>query len=404
MIGNKRLPRLAVQLFCLVSASALLWPALPWRGAPRFILQLSPFVAVCSSISLRAIEAGAGIGLIFAGVAVFRRRWFCRYLCPTGLLLEGAASIGLQKISWWNGCPPIGHYAALLTIAGAAAGYPLLLWLDPLAIFSSSFTIRIAAGAISVILAGIGLALLILLSLTSGTVWCARLCPLGGTQELLASAGSWLTGRRHGKSPAANTAFPIPMPSFARRAFLVGAAGVGMGFFAKRVGAARGENAPLRPPGAVSEDRFTGLCLRCGNCVRTCPSGIIQPDTGVAGLTGLLAPTIQYGKKYCLEDCRACTQICPSGALQELSREQKPGYVIGEALVDGSLCLLALGRKDCDACERSCPFDAVHTYWDEEKYVAYPVVRPNKCNGCGACEVACPTERIKAIRVWKRVD
>jgi ferredoxin-type protein NapF len=404
MTGRKRLPRLAVQFICFVSASALLWPALPWKGAPKCILQLSPLVAVGSSIALRAIGAGAGIGLIFAGVALFRRRWFCRYFCPTGLLLEGAASVGLQKTSWWNGCPPIGHYAALLTVAGAAAGYPFLLWLDPLAIFSNSFSIRMAAGAISVVLSGISLALLILLSLTSGTVWCARLCPLGGTQELLASAGSWLIGRRNGKSAATNTAFSVPLPSFARRTFIVGAAGVGIGFLTKRVGAARGENAPLRPPGAVSEDRFTGLCLRCGNCVRACPSRIIQPDTGVAGLAGLLAPTIRYIKKYCLEDCRACTQTCPSGALQALSLEQKAGYVIGEALVDGSLCLLALGRKDCDACERSCPYDAVHTYWDEERYVAYPVVRPNRCNGCGACEAACPTERIKAIRVWKRVD
>jgi formate hydrogenlyase subunit 6/NADH:ubiquinone oxidoreductase subunit I len=125
---------------------------------------------------------------------------------------------------------------------------------------------------------------------------------------------------------------------------------------------------------------------------------------GTAGLAGLIAPAVRYGRTYCLEDCRACTQICPSGALRELSLEQKRRYVIGEALVDGSLCFLALGTKDCDLCERACPFDAVHAYWDEEKYIAYPVVATDKCNGCGACEVACPTGTIKAIRVWRRAD
>lgn len=97
-------------------------------------------------------------------------------------------------------------------------------------------------------------------------------------------------------------------------------------------------------------------------------------------------------------------QVCPSGALQRLTLEQKSRHVIGEALVDGSLCLLAMGEKDCDACERACPFDAVHTQWDEDRYIAYPVVKTDKCNGCGACEVACPTAKFKAIRVWRRVD
>ncbi len=400
MMKRQRLPRLIIQVICFASASVLLWPVAQWKGAPRFVLQASPFVAICSGLALRAISAGFGIGLVFAAAAVIKRRWFCRYACPTGLLLEGFASIGLRKSSWWRRCPPVGSYAALLTLAGAAIGYPVLLWMDPLSIFSSGLALRTSDSAIAGIMSGLGLGILILLSLASGQIWCSRICPLGGTQDLLASAGIlWMS-----KSSQVPTTAPVSMGFLARRSFLVGAAGIGIGILGERVGAARGENAPLRPPGAVDEKRFAGLCIRCGNCVRACPSKIIHADTGQAGVEGLLAPTILYRKKYCLEDCQDCTQVCPSGALQEMNLEQKRRYVIGEALVDGSQCLVPLGRKDCDACVRGCPFDAVHIRWDEARYVAYPVVSTEKCNGCGACEVVCPTEGFKAIRVWKRID
>jgi ferredoxin-type protein NapF len=363
------------------------------------VLRLSAFTVICSGIALRSLRWGAGIGLIFAAVSLSKRRWFCRYLCPAGLLLEGVERIGMRKTSWWKRCPPVGRYAALLTVAGAAAGYPLLLWMDPLAIFSSPFAIRGAASAISAVLAGTALGILVLLSLTSGPIWCSRLCPLGGTQDLLAAANIRPSAESR-SSPRPGTRLGF----VARRALLVGIAGTGMGLLAERAGAARGDKAPLRPPGAIQENRFAGLCLRCGSCIRACPSQILHADLGQAGIAGLLAPVLRYGKKYCLENCRACTQVCPSGALKELDLEQKRRYVIGEALVDGSICWVPLGRKDCNACVHACPFGAIQMYWDEEKYIAYPLVATEKCNGCGACEVACPTGEIKAIRVWKRVD
>jgi formate hydrogenlyase subunit 6/NADH:ubiquinone oxidoreductase subunit I len=102
-----------------------------------------------------------------------------------------------------------------------------------------------------------------------------------------------------------------------------------------------------------------------------------------------------------LEDCNACTQVCPSGALQPLELPDKRKHIIGEALVDATLCLLTLGKKDCNVCERACPFEAISIVWDENAYVAYPAINARKCNGCGACEVVCPTSIPKAIRVWK---
>jgi ferredoxin-type protein NapF len=406
MRSRKRPLRLIVQLAFFSAAGVLLWPLLPWKAGPKVVAQASPFAAICSSLTLKSISAGMLLGWALAIVAFLKRRFFCRYVCPTGVLLEGASQIGIKKTTWWSRCPPLGKYIALLTFIGAAVGYPILLWMDPLSILSSAYSIRTAGSVTFGILAGLFLGILIMLNLVFGSVWCARLCPLGGTQDLLVSARSWFTDRRKSQAAqAGRDSGSITERTFlARRAILLGVAGVGLGLWARKIGASRGENAPLRPPGASEEHQFAGLCERCGNCIRVCPSRIIHPDTGLAGLAGLLAPAIQYEKEYCLEDCAACTQVCPSGALQAMDVDQKRRYIIGEALVDGSICLLVLGEKDCDACMRSCPFDAVRVHWDESRYIAYPLVDPNKCNGCGACEVACPTQGIKAIRVWRRTD
>jgi ferredoxin-type protein NapF len=402
MKHRKRSPRLILRLACFIAASVLLWPAIPWFRAVRFVLQLSPFNAICSIVALRTFGTGIAGGLALAILASVKPRFFCHHVCPTALLLEGAERIGFSKNAWWRGCPPIGKYAALLTIGGAIVGYPVLLWMDPLAIFSGFFSTRmLPLSFVSGFLSASGLGMLLLLSLSSGSIWCARICPLGGTQDLLTAIATKLRSLYRGEEPGAT----VSATALAgRRSFVAAAAGVCMGVLARKVSGAQGEYTPLRPPGSVEEGRFTGLCLRCGNCVRVCPSRIIQPRFEAAEITGLFAPAIRYSKKYCREDCRACTQVCPSGAIQTLSLEAKNRHVIGEALADGSLCILALGQKDCDACERACPFDAVHTQWDEEKYIAYPLVKIDRCNGCGACEVACPTDPFKAIRVWIRVD
>lgn len=405
-MNKRRLQSALIRLVFLAAGLVLIWPLTPWESGPRAVVETSPLVAVCASIINRAIGLTAGIGFAFGLLSIFSKRFFCRFICPTGLLLEAVSHVGLKKSSWWSRWPPIGQYAAALTLVGALIGYPVLLWMDPMALFGSPFAIPVAGDLLSGVVAGVMLIILLIMTLLLGGLWCGRLCPLGGFQDQLAAvkpiaAGgirtvvAWLLSPPRRKGKVTRT----------RRAILASGIGIILGFWGRRSGLARAatEDAPLRPPGAVPEEQFAGVCIRCGNCTAACPSGIIHPDVaGEGGFSGLLAPKVRYEEKekYCLENCNLCTQVCPSGALQRLDLQTKNRYIIGEALVDTNICLLTLGKKECDVCMVACPFKAISIRWDDDLYVSYPDIDTSKCNGCGACEVACPTDPVKAISIW----
>lgn len=388
---------------CLLLAIILLLPLPFWIDSSRLLVQASSFVTLCTILAGGTIWVGSILGLVFAAISLAKKRWFCRYICPVGLILDTASSRKLPVKIWWKGCPPLGKYIVFITAAGALLGYPLFLWMDPLAFLNNAFSVYRAADVLAGVVSLSGIIILLLLAFTSGDLWCARICPLGATQDLLENIGSYF--RNFGKadrkdSPlkkARGNAFPAT-----RRTFIAVAAGLGFSLWAQKIGQARSDDAPLRPPGAIKEDEFTGLCLRCGNCIRTCPSRIIHPDTGQSGVLGFLSPVVRYETDYCNEECNACTTVCPSGALQGLNLEQKNRYVIGKASVDTSLCLW--GYTDCNNCIHACPYEAIEVRWNEEAYESFPGVDPLKCNGCGACEAVCPTGDLKAAKVRKKTD
>jgi ferredoxin-type protein NapF len=395
--------RLYIRLSCFLLATLLLLPFPFWNHNSRIFVQASSYITLCAILAGGTIWVGSIMGLVFAVMSLARKRWFCRYICPAGLLLDTVSGVKLPGRIWWKRVPSMGKYIVLLTAAGAVFGYPLFLWMDPLAFLNNAFSAYKATAVLSAMVSLSGIIVLLLLTLTSGDFWCARICPLGATQDLLENIGSFRgyfqkTNRTQSRVKAA----PENAIWATRRVFIAAAAGLGFSLLAKRIGQARSDDAPLRPPGAIREDKFTGLCLRCGNCIRACPSRIIHPDRGQSGVLGFLSPVVRYKTDYCKQECNACTTVCPSGALQKLGLEQKNRHIIGKASVDASLCLW--GVSECHACLPSCPYKAIKIQWNEEAYESFPGVDPAKCNGCGACEAACPTGDLKAIKVRKKYE
>lgn len=402
MAAASRLPaqlrrrRPVVRWVFLVVAVGLAWPWRPeaWVATSVVLPALSPFVAIGGVGAARSVTLLALLCLPVVVLAWWVPRVVCGYGCPVGLLQELVARLRRGPRRPWLRLPSLGAWLAVATLAGAVLGYPLFLWLDPLAIFNSGLNAWRLPLTLTSLAAGLGLPALLLLELALPQFWCRRVCPLGATQDLLTHSRRWLVRRRKHDEPALGSSSGGPS-SRGRRTLL--AAGLGAtGAFA--VKALRGQPPPtLRPPGSLAEGRFTGVCVRCGNCAQACPAHIIQPDLA-GGLAGFLAPRLSFAGDYCREDCHRCHQVCPSGAITRLSLPEKRRAIIGTAQVDLDTCLMALGRE-CNACIQHCPYEAIAIASDGDAFSSRPQVDLARCNGCGACELACPVRPRRSIRV-----
>jgi polyferredoxin len=297
------------------------------------------------------------------------------------------------------------------------------------------------------------------LNLVAPRAWCRYLCPLGALYSLVSRA-SWLKrdvseacvdcGRcarecRMGTIDAGATYASNPgecilcMDCFAdcptsairlkRRPGLVwgrpydptrrqalGALGVSLGLLALwRIDrpAHQPDDRRLRPPGA-EEDRLLATCIRCGACLRTCPSHGLQPSLTESGVEGLWTPILVPRLGHCEYTCTACGDICPTGAIPSLSLTEKRRAVIGKAYIDPELCIAWSGRGPCIVCEEMCPLPEKAIRLEEREAsdtgtgagyefpIQVPIVQHDLCIGCGLCESKCPVVGQAAIRV--RVD
>lgn len=397
-LKSRRLVRTLVRCGALAAAAVLVLPLFPWPAAAKAVPALSPFVMLASTIATRAAGGAALFGLPVLLVVIARRRWFCRWACPVGLMTECAGRLSPVSASRCGPVPRIGRWLVLVSIGAAAAGYPLFLWLDPLAVFTGAVGLAHQPASPAATAAAAALAVVLLLSAALPGVWCLKLCPLGALQELVAVPWRWLQRRlaMTDSSTEANGTDQLLVGPVPRRSLLAAAGGaacaalgVPVGISAQAAGR-QWQPRSLRPPGARPLWQFGQLCLRCGNCIRSCPAGIIATGWRSESAAAWLAPVVAFDSDYCREDCVACTQACPSGALAPLRLEEKPNQPIGLAEVLMDRCLLALGSECRAMCMDACPYDAITLHeWTFEDDRRYPIVAEANCPGCGACQVAC---------------
>jgi ferredoxin len=175
----------------------------------------------------------------------------------------------------------------------------------------------------------------------------------------------------------------IPAPDMERRDLIVSAVS-GLALVPiLRLGGTVGPNwnpTLVRPPGALDENSFLDRCIKCGQCMRICPTNIIQPAGFEFGIEELWTPRLNFriGTSGCQLNCIACGNICPTAAIRPISLEEKSGknkYAdkgpirIGTAFVDRSRCLPWVMNKPCIVCQENCPVSpkAIYTRISYEK-------------------------------------
>ncbi len=118
----------------------------------------------------------------------------------------------------------------------------------------------------------------------------------------------------------------------------------------------------LRPPGAVAEEEFIKLCIKCGQCLQVCPYDSIELE-GIDGGASMGMAYIDPRKRGCyLCEAFPCILACPTGALDHEHDEIKFVHM-GMAVIVKEQACLALERK-------KVPDEAIDRIYDHTKILS----------------------------------
>ena len=135
----------------------------------------------------------------------------------------------------------------------------------------------------------------------------------------------------------------------------------------------------LRPPGAHA-DLFLDLCRDCNLCVQSCPEDVVTLDKSGRPL---LDPT-----KGACTFCNACTDVCPTGALDAGRVVEWPwrAQVSDACLSDNGVF--------CRSCQDGCDTSAIR-FRLQVGGRATALINDTQCTGCGGCLSICPVGAIQ---------
>ncbi len=171
----------------------------------------------------------------------------------------------------------------------------------------------------------------------------------------------------------------------------------------------------IRPPGSLPEAEFLARCIKCEECMQICPTNVVQPSMTEAGIEGFWTPVMHFITGFCEVNCVLCGEVCPTGAIDAITLNQKLGrgefegspVVLGTAFFDRGRCLPWAMNRPCVVCQEVCPTSPKAIKTDDVTVVEdgkrielkRPRIEPDLCIGCGICEHECPVADRRAVYV-----
>ncbi len=312
--------------------------------------------------------------IVFIVMVVFRGRLFCNTICPVGTLLSLISRYSLFRITFdKESCTSCGNCERSCKAE---------------AIDFKNMTVD-----------------------TSRCVDCFNCissCPKGGLQfrfnpSFPKKSQETLETKAEVKSNAQAEAAEANEVSASRRTFLAAGATMAVSLplvpaLAHSKGKGRKKWPPITPPGSLNIERFKDVCTGCQLCVVQCPSHVLRPCGMEYGWDYLLKPRMAYIDSYCNYSCTVCSSVCPNGAIQPITQEEKETTQVGIATFFKNRCIVKREETDCGACAEHCPTQAVHMV-PFKGTLTIPEVNPDLCIGCGGCESICPVRPMRAIIV-----
>ena len=156
---------------------------------------------------------------------------------------------------------------------------------------------------------------------------------------------------------------------------------------------------PLTPPGSLSARNLAQHCTACQLCISACPNQVLRPSSD---LSNFMQPVTSFERGYCRPECVKCSEVCPTGAIKPITKEEKTAIQIGHAVWIADNCVVNRDNQKCDNCFRHCPTGAIQMVAknpDDKKSPKIPIINTERCIGCGACENLCPSRPFSAIYV-----
>ncbi|MHB8055638.1 MAG: 4Fe-4S binding protein, partial [Candidatus Aminicenantales bacterium] len=308
------------------------------------------FAQAVERLTLNPIfQQGFVLGVIFLGFIVlnkWRERFFCRSICPTGALLGLFSRFNLLKLHI-DGAACISCNLCSIHCPTQAGPFPNDQWKSSECVYCET---------------------------------CAAICPTAAISF-----------------PARLKKEKLPAVDFSRRRLLAASflAFFSVPFFRISQTRIRANEKLIRPPGALPEPDFLAKCVKCGECMKACPTNGLQPALSEAGPEGVWTPVLVPKIGYCEYYCSLCSQVCPTGAIKELSVPEKTTVKIGTAWINKNRCIPYFLGRPCIVCEEHCPVSpkAIKFVMVETKLAdgttateKAPVIDLDLCIGCGICE------------------